>query len=156
VEETLVVTIPPGVPDGQVLRLRGKGEVPRGGEPGDLGVVLHIRPDERFVREGADVLTEVTISMVTAALGGTATVPTLEDRTRGTAEVEVEPGTQPGDLIVRRGAGIQRRGGGRGDQVVRLRVAIPRELSDRQRELLRQLAAERGEEVNEPERRTFF
>jgi molecular chaperone DnaJ len=160
-KETLSLTVPAGVDDGQMLRLAGKGEhAPRKGAPGHLYVVMHVAEDPRFRREGYDVHTEVPISMVTAALGGTVTVPTLEKATEGTAELEVGPATQPGTMVVRRGAGIPRpNGAGRGHQVIHFRVDIPRSLSARQRELLREFATEAGESRDsEPEegRRAFF
>jgi len=149
--------VPAGVDDGQTLRLAGKGEVaPGGGPPGHLYVVLHVEPDARFVRDGEDILTDVKVSFVRAALGGVVQVPTLDDDCEGMADVEVEPGTQPGDHIVRRGAGIKRvQGRGRGDQVVRFLVEVPKKLSKRERELLEQLAEEMGEDVSEPRRSIF-
>ncbi|RMH39801.1 MAG: molecular chaperone DnaJ [Deltaproteobacteria bacterium] len=149
----LVVNIPAGVDDGQTLRLAGKGEAsPEGGPPGHLYVVLHVEPDERFVRDGDDVLTDVHISVAKAALGGTVTVPTLDDGCQGTAEVEIEPGTQPGDHIVRRGQGIKRlQGRGRGDHIVRFLVDVPKKLTKRQRELFEQLAVELGDDVTAEE-----
>ena len=155
---TLTVNVPAGVDDGQTLRLTNKGEASRDGGPtGHLYVVLHVEHDERFVREGEDVLTDVHIGFARAALGGAVLVPTLDDRCEGTAEVEVPPGTQPGDHIVRRGQGIQRlQRRGRGDQVVRFIVDIPTKLSKRERELLEELAGEAGEEVDDQERRRIF
>ncbi|MBI4508496.1 MAG: molecular chaperone DnaJ [Deltaproteobacteria bacterium] len=156
-KETHVINVPAGIDDGQVLRVIGKGEVPpRGGTPGNLHVVVHVTPDERFVREGYDVYTEVPISIVAATLGGKVTIPTLEDETRGSAEIEIAPGTQPGTTVIRRGAGIPRLdGGGRGNHVVQVRVEVPRSLTERQKELLREFAAEAGESVEEA-RRSFF
>src|SRR5690606_503588 len=88
----LTVNVPAGVDDGQTLRLAGKGESPRGGGPaGHLYVTLAVRPDPRFTRDGEDVLTEVPISYVTAALGGEVETPTLDDMCKGTARVEVAP-----------------------------------------------------------------
>lgn len=156
--ETLTVNVPAGVDDGQTLRLAGKGAAPpRGGTPGHLYVVLHVEEDERFRREGYDVYTEVGISFVTAALGGTVKVPTLDDGGQGEAEIEIEPGTQPGTVIVRRGGGIPRvDGSGRGDQIVQLRVEIPTRLTERQKQLLREFAEEAGESLHEPEKRSIF
>jgi molecular chaperone DnaJ len=147
----LTITVPPGVDDGQTLRLAGKGESPRGGGPaGHLYVALHVEADPRFVRQGDDVLTEVPVSYVQAALGGEVEVPTLEDACRGSAAVEVKAGTQPGDVIVRAGKGVRSVSGrGRGDQVVRFRVEIPKKLSTRERDLLREIAGERGEQVGD-------
>jgi molecular chaperone DnaJ len=147
---TLNVTVPPGVDDGQSLRLAGKGEQSPNGTAGHLYVVLHVQGDERFRREGADILTEVTISMAKAALGGEVEIYTLEDRCTGTATLEIKPGTQPGEMAVRRGQGIPRVGeAGRGDQGVRFTVEVPKKLTSRQEELLRELATEMGDDVKE-------
>ncbi len=156
-ESKLTVSVPGGVDDGQTLRLAGKGEAsPEGGQSGHLYVVLHVAPDERFHREGDDILTEVPISVVKAVLGGTVSVPTLDDNCEGTVEVDVEPGTQPGDHIVRRGKGIRRlQGRGHGDHVVQFRVVVPKDLSRKERELFDELAAEMGEDVAEPRRGLF-
>lgn len=153
----LAVTVPPGVDDGQTLRLAGKGEAaPGGGTPGHLYVVLHVVGDERFQRDGEDILTEMPISFVKAALGGEVEVHTLEDNCEGMATVEVKPGTQPGDHVVRKGAGIPRIGkSGRGDQVVRWKVEIPKKLTSRQAELLRELSAELGEDPKAGKRGLF-
>src|SRR6185295_17239260 len=97
---TLQVTVPAGVDDGQTLRLAGKGEQAPGGAAGHLYVVLHVQGDERFKRDGEDILTEIPISFVKAALGGEVEVYTLEDNCNGTATVKLEPGTQPGDVMV--------------------------------------------------------
>jgi molecular chaperone DnaJ len=147
----LTVNVPAGVDDGQTLRLAGKGEGARGGgQPGHLYVTLSVAPDPRFVRDGEDVLTEVPVSYVMAALGGQVEVPTLEDQCEGTATVEVAPGSQPGDVLVRRGKGVARVGGrGSGDHVVRFRVEIPKKMTAGERDLLKQIAEERGEAVGE-------
>jgi molecular chaperone DnaJ len=149
---TLTVSVPAGVDDGQTLRLAGKGETAPGGAAGHLYVVLHVQGDERFKREGEDVLTEVPISFIKAALGGEIEVYTLDDNCTGTTTVRVDPGVQPGDVMVRRGQGVPRVGAsvsGRGDHVIQFKVEIPKKLSARQSELLRELAAEMGEGVKE-------
>lgn len=153
----LAVTVPAGVDDGQTLRLAGKGEAaPGGGQAGHLYVVLHVVGDERFHREGDDVLTEMPISFVKAALGGEVEVYTLDDKCEGTAVVEVRPGTQPGDHVVRKGQGVPKVGKtGRGDQVVRWKVEIPQKLTARQAELMRELAQELGEDVKAGKRGLF-
>ncbi|MEZ4400462.1 MAG: molecular chaperone DnaJ [Kofleriaceae bacterium] len=145
----LAVTVPAGVDDGQTLRLAGKGEVAAsGGNPGHLYVVLHVVGDERFHREGDDILTEVPVSFVKAALGGEVEVPVLDDNCEGTAVVEIKGGTQPGEHVVRKGQGVPRVGKtGRGDQVVRWKVEIPAKLSGKAAELMRELATELGEDV---------
>jgi molecular chaperone DnaJ len=153
---TLSVTVPAGVDDGQTLRLANKGETAPGGTTGHLYVVLHVQGDERFRREGDDILTEMPVSFVKAALGGEIDVYTLEDQCNGTATVKLEPGTQPGDVMVRRGHGIPRVGeAGRGDQVIQFKVEIPKKLSAKQEELLRQLATELGEDVKAEKRGLF-
>ncbi|HEU0031081.1 MAG TPA: molecular chaperone DnaJ [Kofleriaceae bacterium] len=152
---TLSVTVPAGVDDGQTLRLAGKGETAPGGSTGHLYVVLHVQGDERFKRDGEDVLTEIPVSFVRAALGGELEIYTLEDNCTGSTTIELKPGTQPGDVIVRRGCGIPRVGEhGRGDHVVQLKVEIPKKLSAKQEELLRELASELGENVKE--KRSLF
>jgi molecular chaperone DnaJ len=153
---TLSVTVPAGVDDGQTLRLANKGESAPGGTTGHLYVVLHVQGDERFKRDGEDILTEQPISFVKAALGGEVEIFTLEDDCKGTATIKIDPGVQPGDVVVRRGQGIPRVGeSGRGDQVVQFKVEIPKKLTAKQDELLRQLAAEMEEDVKEPKRGLF-
>jgi len=153
---TLNVTVPPGVDDGQTLRLAGKGEAAPGGTTGHLYVVLHVQGDERFRREGDDVLTETPISFVKAALGGEVEIHTLEDGCKGTATIELKPGTQPGEVVVRRGQGIPHVGeSGRGDQVIQFKVEIPKKVSGRAEELLRELATELGENVKAEKRGLF-
>ncbi|MGN6106888.1 MAG: molecular chaperone DnaJ [Kofleriaceae bacterium] len=149
---TLTVTVPAGVDDGQTLRLAGKGETAPGGAAGHLYVVLHVQGDERFRRDGEDVLTEIPVSFVKAALGGEIEVYTLDENCTGSATLKLDPGAQPGDVVVRRGQGIPRVGGSpgdRGDQVIQLKVEIPKKLTSRQEELLRELANELGENVKE-------
>jgi molecular chaperone DnaJ len=153
---TLSVTVPSGVDDGQTLRLAGKGESIPNGSTGHLYVVLHVQGDERFHREGDDVLSEVQISFVKAALGGEVEIYTLEDNCNGVATIELKPGTQPGDTIVRRGQGVPHVGEhGRGDHVIQLKVDIPKKLTSRQEELLRELASELGEDGLREKRSLF-
>jgi len=153
---TLNVTVPAGVDDAQTLRLAGKGAGIPNGQPGHLYVVLHVQGDERFRREGDDVLTETPISFVKAALGGEVEIHTLEDGCKGTATIELKPGTQPGEVVVRRGQGIPHVGeSGRGDQVIQFKVEIPKKVSGRAEELLRELATELGENVKAEKRGLF-
>jgi len=153
----LTINVPAGVDDGQTLRLAGKGESARGGSSGHLYVSLHVKPDKRFVRDGEDVLTDVPISYVTAALGGEVEVPTLDEMCKGTARVDVKAGTQPGDVVVRGGKGVPRvNGRGAGDHVVRFVVEIPKKMSTREKELLREIADERGESVGDGKRTGIF
>ncbi len=153
---TLSVTVPAGIDDGQTLRLAGKGESVAGGTSGHLYVVLHVQGDDRFKRDGEDVVTEVPVSFLKAALGGEIEVYTLDDSCNGSATVELKPGTQPNEVLVRRGQGIPRVGeAGRGDQVLQFKVEIPKKLTPRQEELMRELAVELGETVK-PEKRGLF
>jgi molecular chaperone DnaJ len=153
---TLNVTVPAGVDDGQTLRLAGKGESVPGGTTGHLYVVLHVQGDDRFKRDGEDVLTEVPISFIKAVLGGEVEVYTLEDGVTGSTIVELKPGIQPDEVMVRRGQGIPRVGeSGRGDQVLQFKVEIPKKLTARQEDLLRELAGELGENVKAEKRGLF-
>jgi molecular chaperone DnaJ len=135
---TLRIDIPAGISDGQRIRLGGRGhEGDFGGPPGDLYVQVRVRDDERFVRDGDDLVTVLDVSAPLAALGGRFTVPTLD----GEEEIEVPAGTQPGEQLVVRGAGMPAlRGRGRGDLRVMVNVVVPRRLSRQQRKLLEELA----------------
>jgi molecular chaperone DnaJ len=151
---TLAVTIPPGIDDGQMLRIAGNGETAPGGSAGDLYVVLCVNEDDRFVREGADVTSEVLISFAQAALGGEIEVDTLDDGCEGAAILELAPGTQSGDLVVRRGQGIPHvDGSGRGDHFIEFTVEVPKRLTRRQEEILREFAAECGEQSKRPKKK---
>jgi molecular chaperone DnaJ len=138
----LEVNIPPGIADDQRIRLTGEGHMgERGGPPGDLYVLVRVRPDERFLREGNDLISVVDVPAPAAALGTTVSVPTLS----GEEEIEIEAGTQPGALITLRGRGMPALRRGRvGDQIVVVNVVIPRNLSAEQRHLLEQLSATLG------------
>ncbi len=133
---TLEVEIPPGIHDGQRIRLSGEGHSGSfGGRAGDLYVLVRVKPDPRFVREGNDIFSTVDLTITQAALGASVAVPTLE----GDAELSFEPGTQPGAVRVLRGRGMPvLQGFGRGDHRVLVSVAVPRRLTDEQRRLLEQ------------------
>ena len=139
------VEVPAGVDHGSTLRLSGRGSAgPRGGPPGDLYVHLAVRPDERFSRRGADLHTVVHVAMTQAALGTTVALETWE----GTETIVIAPGTETGHVERRRGRGVPHvRGRGRGDLLVEVAVDTPTGLTKTQEQLLRHLAAERGEEV---------
>ncbi len=152
---TLTVKIPPGVDTGTRVQLADQGEVgPGGGPPGDLYVEINVLPHPIFTRRGDDIHCTVTVPMTAAALGTTLTLPTLEaDNVDGqdsdvetTFELEVKPGTQSGTEHVLRARGVPGLRGGRGDLVVHIVVETPTRLDARQEELLRELAAIRGEE----------
>jgi molecular chaperone DnaJ len=137
VRRTLQVDVPAGIADDQRIRLSGRGHAGEGGgPPGDLYILVRVREDERFIRDGNDLVTVVDVPAPAAALGSTVTVPTLE----GEERIDVEPGTQPGTVVTLRGRGMPAIGRGRrGDQRVVLNVVIPRSLTARQRELLEEL-----------------
>jgi molecular chaperone DnaJ len=142
---TYVVDVPAGVDDGSTLRLAGKGAAgPRGGPPGDLYVHLRVRPSPRFTRTGYDLLHVLHVAVTQAALGVQIPFETLD----GTEDLVLPAGTQTGRELRLRGRGVPSVDGrGRGDLVVRVVVDTPTGLTKVQEELLRQLAAERGEEV---------
>jgi len=138
VRTQLEVNIPMGIADDQRIRLSGHGHTgERGGPPGDLYVLVRVRPDERFVREGSELISVVDVAAPLAALGTRIMVPTLD----GEEEIEIEPGTQPGALITLKGRGMPAlRRGRTGDQIVVVNVVIPRNLSPEQRDLLERLS----------------
>ncbi len=142
-DRTLSVQIPPGIEDGQRVRLAGRGHAgERGGPPGDLYVVVRVHEDDRFVRRREDLVTVLDVPAPQAALGARLDVPTLD----GTEPVEIPAGTQPGTIITLRGHGMPRLGGGRsGDLQVVINVCVPRKLSREQRELYERLAATTGD-----------
>lgn len=145
-DRELTVEVPAGVDDGSTLRLADRGPAgPRGGPNGSLFVHLSVTPDERFERAGDDLHTTLHVGMAQAALGTTLQVETLDE----SRDVTVAPGTQHGTVVRLRGLGVPHlRGRGRGDLYVHMAVDTPTELTPRQRELLTELAAERGEEVH--------
>jgi molecular chaperone DnaJ len=147
-ERTLDVEIPAGIHDGQRIRLSGEGHAgSAGARAGDVYVEVHVRPDERFVREGNDVYTTVDLTITQAALGATVTVPTLS----GDTEMAFDPGTQPGEIVVLRGRGLPvLQGFGRGNQRVLVNVTVPRRLTEEQRQLLEEFERLAGEETYEP------
>ena len=136
---TLRVDVPPGIGDGQRIRLSGRGHAgERGGPPGDLYVLVRITPDERFLRDADDLVTVLDVSAPQATLGATVLAPSLD----GEVEVQLPPGTQPGEVFVVRGGGMPRlrRSGRRGDLRIVVNVVVPRGLSREQRKLVEKLA----------------
>ncbi len=138
------VDIPAGIADGQRIRVSGRGHAgERGGPPGDLYVLVRVREDQRFVRDGDDLVTAVDISGPQAALGVHVEVPTLD----GAQPLEVPAGTQPHDTLVLRGHGMPSlRGRRHGDLRVVINVVTPRNLSHAQRKLFEQLSESLTEE----------
>lgn len=148
-QKQVEVTIPAGIDEGMRLRLRGEGEHGlRGGPPGDLDVVIHIRKHDEYERDGVDVHAVLDLTYPQLVLGAEVKVETLY----GTEEVKVPSGTQPGHQIRLRGEGIPHlRTDHRGDHVLHcnLKVPKPRQLDERQVELLKELADLQGVEVRE-------
>jgi molecular chaperone DnaJ len=144
-DRTYTVDVPGGIDDGQTLRLSGRGAVgPRGGAAGDLYVHVRVRPHDRFVRQGYDLVHELHVPLTQAALGAHFPYETLD----GVEDFVVPAGTQTGRVFRLRGRGIPHVDGrGRGDLLVQVVVDTPTGLAGRQEELLRELAAERGEDV---------
>jgi molecular chaperone DnaJ len=145
--QSLEIDIPAGIDDGQRIRVRGQGHSGvRGGAAGDVFVAVRVRPDPRFVRDGADLHTAVRVSMTDAALGAAVSVPGLG----GDVELDVPAGTQPGEARVLRGLGMPLLSGSRrGDLYVRLDVVVPRNLSPEQREALEDFDRRVGPEAYE-------
>jgi molecular chaperone DnaJ len=137
-QRELEVEIPAGIHDGQRIRLSGEGDAGvLGGRAGDVYVLVRVRPDPRFVREGNDIISTVDLTMTQAALGAKVEVATLD----GEVELEFEPGTQPGEVRVLKGRGMPvLQGFGRGDHRLLVSVAVPRNLSQEQQALLEQFA----------------
>jgi curved DNA-binding protein len=132
------VQIPPGVRDGQKIRLAGQGEEGASGGPaGDLYLRVRIKPDRRFRREGDDLVAEVAVAPWEAALGATVPVPTLD----GSAKVKVPAGSSSGRRLRLRGEGMPGSGGRKGDLYASVRIVVPKKLAQRERELFEELAA---------------
>jgi molecular chaperone DnaJ len=151
---TVEVEVPPGIHDGQRIRMRGRGHAGASGAPaGDVYVQVRVRRHEVLVRDGDDVVVPVRLTMAQAALGATIAVPTLE----GETEVEFPAGTQPGDVHVLRGRGMPvLQGFRRGDQRLIVDVLVPRRLTDEQRALLEQLERALGDDAYRPPDESLF
>jgi len=141
-ERTVEVEIPAGVSSDNYLTLRGQGNAgPRGGPRGDVIVIIAVEEDARFLREGADLVYDLTVTFSQAALGKEVEIPTVH----GEEKVRVPAGVQSGDVLTLRGKGLPHLGGGgRGDQHIRVHVWTPTELSSEQAELFRKLSEMEG------------
>ncbi|KMS85673.1 molecular chaperone DnaJ [Prauserella rugosa] len=134
---TLTVRIPPGVDNGQKIRLAGQGEPGRGGAPaGDLFVRVHVKPDDVFGRSGNDLTITVPVEFTELALGTTLSVPTLDSK----VSVRVPAGTASGRVLRVRGKGIAKRDGSQGDLLVTLQVVVPAKVEDDARAALEKYA----------------
>lgn len=145
-ERTVSLKIPAGVDTGIRLKVTGEGEIgSHGGPPGDLYVVIHVAPHPFFRRKDNDLLCEVPISFVQATLGGEIEVPTMD----GNVTVRIPSGTPSGRVFHLRGKGIPKLGGyGKGDQYVTVFIDVPKKLTARQKELLREFAEISGDDIS--------
>ncbi|MGE0446568.1 MAG: DnaJ C-terminal domain-containing protein, partial [Vicinamibacterales bacterium] len=145
--DTVPVRIPPGIADGDRVRIPGKGNAGlRGGAPGDLFITVHVAPHASFRREGDDLYTVVAVAIHEAALGARIEIATPD----GTARLRVPPGTQSGQRFrLREKGATSTRDGRRGDLVVEARLMLPRILDERSKELLREFGRINGENVRE-------
>ncbi len=152
-QRTYKVEIPAGLDDGVTLRLSGRGAVGfRGGRSGDLYVSTRVRPHPQFRRDGVDLIHEMHIPFTQAALGVKLDYETLD----GTESIVIPGGTETGTELRLRHRGVPHvRGRGRGDLIIRLVVDVPDDLTTEQAELVRHLAALRGEQVDEPREGLF-
>jgi molecular chaperone DnaJ len=150
---TLGVDVPPGIHDGQRIRLSGAGHAGSlGGPAGDVYVRVRVKRDPRFVREGDDVYSTIDLTITEAALGATQTIETLD----GEVELAFDAGTQPGEIRVLSGRGMPvLQGFGRGDHRVLVNVVVPRHLSEEQRSLLEEFAQGAGEANYRPDEGFF-
>ncbi|MBV9080449.1 MAG: molecular chaperone DnaJ, partial [Elusimicrobia bacterium] len=137
------VRIPPGVENGTTLRISGAGETgERGAQTGDLYVVIRVQEDKRFERDGANLITEASISFPMAALGGEIDVPSIE----GPVRLKIPAGTQPGVLFRIAGHGLpQLRGRSKGDLFVKVQVEVPKKMSKEEKKLIQDLAEKMGQ-----------
>lgn len=151
-ETTIKVNVPAGVAHGNYIPLRGQGNAGRrGGPAGDLIVVIEEEPHEYFARNGDDIVYSLLISYPEAALGAEVEVPTLNGRAR----LKIEPGTQPGQVLRMREKGIGHLNSyGRGDQLIHIDVWIPKRLSSREKELLKELYSEDNIKPSESEKKS--
>ncbi|HYD10504.1 MAG TPA: DnaJ C-terminal domain-containing protein, partial [Acidimicrobiales bacterium] len=152
-ERTFTVDVPAGVDTGSTLRLSGRGAAgPRGGQPGDLYVHLRVQVHDRFERVGYDLVEDLHVPMTKAALGAHIRYETLD----GEEDLVLPAGTQSGRVFRLRGRGVPHvNDRGRGDLLVRIVVETPTDLRGEEEELLRKLAALRGDDVA-PEEQGFF
>lgn len=153
-QRKLRVKVPAGVDNGSQMRLSGEGEAgSNGGGPGNLYLAITVEPHALFERDGDDLIFDLPINFAQAALGDEVEVPTLE----GKSSIKLAAGTQSGRVVQLKEKGIPHlRGGGRGDELVRVRVITPQNLTKEQRKLLEQLSSSLGKAVMPQEDKGFF
>ena len=154
VRRDINLKIPRGIDEGQRLRIQGGGQAgERGGAPGDLYVYINIKPHKIFTRQGTDVYCEIPITFVQAALGAKIDAPTID----GKVELTIPEGTQSGEVMRIRGKGIPvLRSEDRGDEFIKIKVLTPRNLTSKQKNLLREFEDGTSDYKNNPEKKSFF
>lgn len=154
VEREIKLTIPKGIDAGQRLRIQGGGQAgERGGQPGDLYVYINIKPHKIFSRRDENVYCEIPISFVQAALGAKIEAPTID----GKVDLTIPEGTQSGAVLRIRGKGIPyMHGNERGDEFVTIKVLTPKNLTSRQKKLLREFEDDGSDSKNNPEKKSFI
>lgn len=157
VERKVNVKIPPGVDTGSQLRLTGEGQPgEHGGPPGDLFVVIHIEDHAFFTREEEELICEIPISFVQAALGDTVTIPVLGDEK--TFDLEINPGTQPGDILKIAGKGMPslRDARRKGNLYIKIIVKVPKKLNQEQKDLLKAFAESEGLSISAKKKKNLW
>jgi curved DNA-binding protein len=142
--KNLRITIHPGVEDGQTIRLKGSGAPSmQGGENGDLYITLRLHADPQYTRKGNDLFMDAPVSLYKAILGGEAVIDTLS----GQVKIKIKPETKSGTTLRLKGKGFPayRQEGVTGDLYIKINLQIPENLTDKEKELFRQLASLRGE-----------
>ena len=134
-DRTLTIKIPPGIKDDQSLRLASQGDLNASGQRGSLIVKIAVQPHPNFKRENLDLVTQATVPFTTAALGGKVRVPTL----KGHIDLKIPAGTQPEQQLRVRGGGVVDSSKRKGDLRVQIKIEIPRSLTRKQKELLKEL-----------------
>ena len=157
VSKSITIDIPAGIDDGQVIRVGGAGDGGlNGGPSGDLHVIISVRPHNFFARQGSDIHCEIPITYTQAVLGDEITVPTID----GHVKYTIPEGTQTGTVFRLKGKGVKMlRGGGRGDQYVRVNIEVPKNLNKNQKELLKEYSksmSESDDDTHYQKRKGFF
>jgi molecular chaperone DnaJ len=153
-KQVVTVKIPAGVHEGQAVRITGQGEAGEGGAPpGDLHCYISVKAHEIFTRHNNDLVCQIPVSFTQAALGGTIDVPTL----KGTDQLEIPAGTQHGEVFKLKGKGLPDiRSYRPGDEIVQILIEIPKKLTERQKQLLREFAASEDDVNVTPQRKSFM
>ncbi len=137
-DEEILINVPAGVSDGEMVRMTGRGEALAGGQAGDLYIKLHVKQDPRFSRDGANILVSLPVKLTDALVGATYRVPTLE----GDTVIEIPAGIVHGETIRVKGEGVPTSRGSRGDLIVRIDIQFPKKLSKSAKELIEKLRNE--------------